>query len=62
MPRKHDQWVVIYRIRTVESVALPKVVGMGFGKGEAAFGAGLIGRLEQIEAVDGTPESIGSNL
>ena len=46
----------------MEGIALPEVVGVGFGEGETSFGAGVIGRLEQIKAVDGTPEGVRRDL
>ena len=46
----------------MEGIALPEVVGVGFGKGEASFGAVVIDRLEQVKAVNGTAEGVWRDL
>jgi hypothetical protein len=47
-------------IRTVEGVALPHVVGVGFGEGEAGLGALVAGGLEQIERLTARRKVLGA--
>ena len=49
-------------VGTVQGVALPEIVGMGFGKGQARFGAGVVGGFEQIETVDVPAKSVRRDL
>ena len=46
----------------MERVALPEVVGVGFGEGEAGFGAGVTDGFEQFEIIDDTTDGVGCYL
>ncbi len=47
-----DGWLPesVGEVGTVQGVALPEVVGMGFGKGQPRLGAAVVGGFEQVEA------------
>lgn len=49
-------------VGAVEGVDLPEVVGMGLGKGEAAFGLVGLLSLEEVVFVDGAAEGVGCDL
>jgi hypothetical protein len=51
-----------FQMGPVQGVALPHVVGVCLGEGEAGFGAGVTDGFEQIEAVDDAAEGIGRYL
>lgn len=45
----------------MQGIALPEVVGRGFGEGEAYFGTGVIGGFEELVAVDDATEGVGGD-
>lgn len=49
-------------VGAVKGVALPEVVGMGFGEGEAGLGAGGVCGGEEFEVVDVAAEGVGGDL
>jgi len=49
-------------VGAVEGVALPEVVGVGFGEGETAFGEVGGVRFEELVFVDGATEGVGGDL
>ena len=50
------------QIGAVEGVGLPEVVGVGFGKGEAGFGAVVAEGFEEVELFDDATEGVGGDL
>ncbi len=50
------------QIGAVEGVGLPEVVGVGFGKGEAGFGAVVAEGFEEVELFDDSTEGVGGDL
>ena len=52
----------ILEIGSVKRVALPEVVGVSLGEGKPRLGAGIAGRLEEVEGVDGPAECIRRDL
>lgn len=49
----------IAEVGAMKGIDLPEVVGMGFGKSEAAFGGVFVFGLEEIEFFDGSSEGVG---
>lgn len=49
-------------VGAVHGVALPEVVGVGFGEGEAGFGGVGVAGFEEIVAVDEAAKGVGGDL
>lgn len=54
--------IEVAEVGSVEGVDLPEVVGVGFGKGESAFGLVWLFVFEEVVFVDGSTEGVGGDL